>query len=270
MLIKLGYELAFELPAATPMMLLLHVHPSRQKDVRRETDLKVHPDTPVTTFTDCFGNRAARILAPAGLLMLSYDAIVNDSGLRDPVQPDARQLAVEDLPVDALQFLLNSRYCEVDELSDEAWKLFGHTPPGWPRVQAMVDWCHNNVEFGYAHANSTKSAADVYRDRKGVCRDFTHLAVTFCRCLNIPARYATGYLGDIGVPPVDLPMDFSAWFEVYLSGRWWTFDARHNTPRIGRVLMAQGRDATDCALTTSFGPAKLTKFVVWTDEVKED
>lgn len=267
MYIKLGYELAFELPAATPMLLMLHVHPSRQGDVVRETGVKTHPEVPVTTFTDSFGNTAGRIVAPAGTLTLTYDAVVKDSGLHDPVQPDAQQHPVQDLPADVLPFLLNSRYCEVDEMGDVAWELFGQTPLGWPRVQAVVDWAHHHVTFGYQFARPTKSAFDVYKEKQGVCRDFTHLAVTLCRCLNIPARYATGYLGDIGIPPVDAPMDFSAWFEVYLSGRWWTFDARHNTPRIGRVVMAYGRDATDVALTTSFGPARLTKFVVWTDEV---
>jgi len=171
--------------------------------------------------------------------------------------------------VETLPFLLGSRYCEVDRLTETAWRLFGDTMPGWSRVQAIVDWCHANVEFGYPYARATKTALEVFTERQGVCRDFTHLAVTFCRCLNIPARYATGYLGDIGIPPLPDPMDFSAWFEVYLGGRWWTFDARHNEPRIGRVVMARGRDAVDVALTTSFGPTVLTRFVVTTEEVRE-
>ena len=267
MYIKLGYELAFELPVPAPMLLMLHVHPSRVGDIVRQTFLLTDPAVPVFTYRDPFGNTASRIFAPAGVIRMTYDAVVKDSGLPDVVQADAQQHAVQDLPVEVLPFLLNSRYCEVDVLSDIAWNLFDKTPLGWPRVQAVVDWCHKNVTFGYAFARPTKTAFDVYRERQGVCRDFTHLAITLCRCLNIPARDATGYLGDIGIPPVAAPMDFSAWFEVYLSGRWWTFDARHNKPRIGRVLMAHGRDATDAALTTSFGPANLVKFVVWTDEV---
>ena len=267
MYIKLGFELAFELPAPAPMLLMLQVHPSRVPDIARQSFLLTDPAVPVETFRDAFGNTGARIVAPAGIMKFTYDAVVQDSGLPDVVQADAQQHAVQDLPVEVLPYLLNSRYCEVDVLSDTAWQLFGKTPLGWARVQAVVDWCHQHVTFGYKFARPTKTAFDVYRERQGVCRDFTHLAITMCRCLNIPARYATGYLGDIGIPPVDAPMDFSAWFEVYLSGRWWTFDARHNTPRIGRVLMANGRDATDAALTTSFGPAKLVKFLVWTDEV---
>src|SRR5207302_1063843 len=185
----------------------------------------------------------------------------------DEVGLNARQDPVQELPVETLPFLLVSRYCEVDLLSDLAWNLFGQTPEGWPRVQAVCDWVQANVRFGYEHARATRTAAEVLAERVGVCRDFTHLAVTFCRCLNIPARYATGYLGDIGVAPVPAPMDFSAWFEVYLGGRWHTFDARHNVPRIGRVLMARGRDAVDVALTTSFGATELKEFSVWTDEV---
>lgn len=265
--IKLGYELAFELSAPTPMLLLLHVHPSRSVDVVRDSGVQTEPFVQLSTFKDSFGNIASRILAPAGVMKITYDAVVKDSGLPDPVQLDAQQHPVNELPSEVLPFLLSSRYCEVDVLGDFAWSTFGQTPLGWARVKAVVDWCHQNVQFGYQYARATKTACEVHREGKGVCRDFTHLAMTLCRCLNIPARYATGYLGDIGIPPVDSPMDFSAWFEVYLSGKWWAFDARHNTPRIGRVLMAHGRDATDAALTTSFGPAKLVKFFVWTDEV---
>ena len=205
---------------------------------------------------------------PRGRLRITNDSLVEDSGEKDVVNPQAQQHAVSELPSEILQFLMGSRYCEVDRLSDVAWSLFGSTQPGWSRVQAVCEWCHKNVIFGYEHACATRTAFEVFQERKGVCRDFMHLAVTFLRCLNIPARYATGYLGDIGVPPVDLPMDFSAWYEVYLDNRWYTFDARHNEPRIGRILMARGRDAVDVALTTSFGPTKLEKFTVWTDEVK--
>lgn len=267
MLIRIGYDLMFDLPAPTAIVLLLRVHPTREPSLRAPERIRLEPAVECDEFTDAFGNRAIRVLAPAGRLRLLNDAVVEDSGEPDPVQSNARQLPIEELPTDTLQFLLASRYCEVDRLIDTAWKLFGTTTPGWARVQAVVEWCHANVEFGYPHARPTKTAYDVFTERKGVCRDFTHLAITFCRCLNIPARYLTGYLGDIGVPAVPDPMDFSAWFEVYLDGRWWTFDARHNRPRIGRVLMARGRDAVDVALTTSFGTTFLERFVVVTEEV---
>ncbi len=267
MLIRVGYDLIFDLPAPTPMVVLLHVHPDRAPTLRKPERLVIEPNVPVEVYTDTFGNTAARFNAPAGQIRLTNDTVVEDSGLPDPVAADAQQHAVQDLPKDTLQFLLGSRYCEVDVMTPLAWDLFNSTPLGWPRVKAICDFVHNHIQFGYEHARSTKTAQDVYYERRGVCRDFMHLAVTFCRCMNIPARYVTGYLGDIGIPPVPCPMDFSAWFEVYLSGRWWAFDARHNVPRIGRVLMARGRDATDVALTTSFGPAILKKFNVWTDEV---
>jgi transglutaminase-like putative cysteine protease len=270
MLIRIGYELVFEVPAACPILLMLDIRPERQSSVRRGGGVAVEPAVPVQWFVDAFGNRAGRLVAPAGKLRLWDDLVVEDDGAADPVVPEARQLPVEQLPPEVLVYLLGSRYCEVDRLIDVAWQLFGQAPLGWGRVQAVCDWVHQNVEFGYAHARSTKTAFDVYQERTGVCRDFTHLALTFCRCLNIPARYATGYLGDIGIPPQPFPMDFSGWFEVYLDGRWFTFDARHNEPRIGRVVMARGRDAVDVALTTSFGTTQLESFRVWTDEVGPD
>jgi transglutaminase-like putative cysteine protease len=234
MLIRLGYDLTFNVAAPTPMLLLLYSHPSRAADLREPDRLRVEPDLPVTEFLDGFGNRCGRLVAPVGRLRLWGQSLVEDSGRPDEVCPAARQLPVGDLPPDVLPYLLASRYCEVDRLSDIAWQLFGQTPTGWARVQAVCDWVHANVAFGYQFARPTKSAFEVYTERQGVCRDFTHLAVTFCRCLNIPARYATGYLGDIGVPAAPFPMDFSAWFEAYLDGRWFTFDARHNVPRVGR------------------------------------
>ena len=267
MLIKLGYEIEFDLPMPVAMLLLLRVHPSRAADVRRE-HIIIEPEVPVETFTDVFGNRSDRIQAPAGKLRLWANTVVEDSGQPDPITANAEQWPIEKLPPEALPFLMSSRYCEVDKLSPVAWELFGQTKPGWARVQAICDWVHQKVEFGYHHARWTKSATDVYVERAGVCRDFTHLALTFCRCMNIPARYTTGYLGDIGVPPLPAPMDFSAWLEVYLGGKWHTFDARHNARRIGRVPMAYGRDAVDVALTTSYGSAPLEKFTVWTEEVQ--
>lgn len=269
MLIRLGYEIIFSSPAPVPMILMLYTHPSRAGTMKRPDQLRLEPDIPIQEFTDSFGNRCGRIIAPTGRLRLWNDAIVEDSGQIDPVNWNAAQHPVPDLPAETLQYLLGSRYCEVDRLSDIAWNLFGQTPPGWARVQAICDWVHSNIRYGYEYARSTKTAYDVYTERTGVCRDFTHLAITFCRCLNIPARYVSGYLGDIGVAPLPTPMDFHAWFEVFLDNQWYAFDARHNVPRVGRVLMARGRDAVDVALTTSFGSNKLEKFTVWANEVAE-
>jgi transglutaminase-like putative cysteine protease len=252
------------------MILMLYTHPTRSGSLTGPERIQVNPIVPISTFTDEFGNRCGRMLAPAGEVRLWHEAFVRDSGLPDVVHPDAQQWDVHALPPETVQFLYASRYCETDNLSDVAWGLFGNTPPGWQRVQAVCDWVHNNVQFGYPFARPNKTAFEVYQDRRGVCRDFSHLLITFLRCLNIPARYVTGYLGDIGVPINPDPMDFSAWTEVFLDGRWYTFDARHNHPRIGRVVMARGRDAVDVAITTSFGPAQLKRFQVTTDEVPYD
>jgi transglutaminase-like putative cysteine protease len=270
MIIKIGFDIEFQVAGPTPMILMLYVHPSRRPDLRTEERIVVTPGVPVTQFTDFYGNLCGRLVAPAGSVRFTLDALIEDHGRpdREPC-PDAVQHKIEDLPNETLGYLLPSRYCEVDKLSDIAWKLFGQAPPGWPRVQAICDWVNKHITFGYPHADPTKSAFDVYGDGKGVCRDFNHLAVTFCRAMNIPARYVTGYLGDIGVPPAPYPMDFSAWFEVYLGDRWYAFDARHNCPRIGRILMAAGRDAADVAMTTNFGRAILKKFVIVTDEVRD-
>jgi len=269
MLLRAGYEIEFELPAPAAIVTLLSVHPSRKGDLRAPDELRIEPETSSDTFLDSFGNRCTRFLAPQGTVRLSNSTLIADSGLHDPVAPAAREVPVHKLPPDVLRYLYNSRYCEVDRFSMIALELFGTVAPGWQRVQAVCDWVHTRVTFGYRHARPSKSALDVYTERFGVCRDYQHLAVTMCRALNIPARYVTGYLGDIGVPAAPEPMDFSAWFEAYLDDRWWTFDARHNTPRIGRVLMAAGRDASDVAITTSFGMANLKKFVVVTEEVAQ-
>jgi transglutaminase-like putative cysteine protease len=270
MLIKVGYEIEFNFPTAVPMLLMLRLHPSRDKTVRETETFAVRPNRPVDVFTDTFGNRCGRVLAPAGKVTFRGNAVVEDSGKPDPQTPGAIQHDVQDLPVDTLPFLLGSRYCEVDsELNDFAWNRFGKTAPGWARVQAVCDFVHSHLQFDYLKARRDRTARDGFREGVGVCRDFTHLSITLCRCLNIPARYATGYLGDIGVPPAPSPMDFSAWFEVYLGDKWHVFDARHNEPRIGRVLMARGRDAADAALTTTFGSNHLSSFKVWTDEVPE-
>jgi transglutaminase-like putative cysteine protease len=267
MLIRAGYEIRYETDAPTPMMAMLSIHPSRNKDLVTPHRITAAPDVPMYDYLDAFGNVCTRVTVPVGGMTLSCDFTIEDDGLPDPAAPGAVQHAVEDLPDDVIIFLLGSRYCETDRLSETAWSLFGHIAPGWQRVQAIVDFTHHHIEFGYHFARSTKTAWDAYQERQGVCRDFAHLAIALCRCMNIPARYCTGYLGDIGIPPVDAPMDFSAWFDVYLGDRWYTFDARHNRPRIGRILMARGRDATDTALTTTFGSATLTGFDVHTDEV---
>jgi transglutaminase-like putative cysteine protease len=267
MLIRLGYDIGFNIPAPVTIVGMLHVHPSREPDLLESDELKLDPAVPITSYIDTFGNRCSRFVAPTGHIRLTGSTLIEDSGLEDPIPFDLTEHPVSELPNDTLIYLLNSRYCEVDRLSNIAVELFGNLAPGWNRVQAITSWVNSKVSFGYQHARSTKTALDVFTERVGVCRDFQHLAVTFCRALNIPARYVTGYLGDIGIPPTYTPMDFSAWFEVYLNNRWWTADARHNRPRIGRVLMAVGRDASDVAITTSFGIASLTHFSVVTDEV---
>lgn len=267
MQIRIGYELAFALSRATPMQLMLYVHPEQAPALRHPERIVVEPAVPVEDFVDGFGNHAARILAPTGSVHIRYDNVIEDAGRPEPSLEGLALTPAHAMPPECWQFLLASRYCEVDRMGEIAWDLFGSTPESWERVRAVVEWVHTHVTFGYQFARPTKSAFDVYVERQGVCRDFQHLAITFLRALNIPARYTTGFLGDIGVPASDSPMDFSAWAEVYLDGAWYPIDARHNQARIGRVVMARGRDAVDVALTTSFGAATLTRFTVWTDEV---
>jgi transglutaminase-like putative cysteine protease len=267
MKIRAGYRISYDCPAPTPMIALLSLRPERMADLLTPHVIITDPAIPLRHFTDAFGNVGTRLTAPAGRITLAADFMVNDSGLPDPVDLDAPQHALDDLPDETLQFLLASRYCEVELLNDLAWGLFGNTPPGWRRVQAIVDYAHERIQFGYHHAHPHKTAHLAHQEQRGVCRDFAHLAVTLCRCMNIPARYCTGYLGDIGIPPIDAPMDFSAWFQVFLGGKWRTFDARHNKPRIGRILMAWGRDAADTAITTIFGPSSLAEFTVVTEEI---
>jgi len=266
-LIRIGYDISFAIGQPVPVVALLCVHPSRRGCLRDADRVGVDPYVATEDYLDSFGNICTRIVARPGTLRLTNSTIIEDSGIPDDVDPGAREVPVEELPPETLRFLMASRFCEVDLLSSEALYLFGNAPRGWGRVKAVCDWVHAHVTFSYPHASPTRTALDVYKERIGVCRDFQHLAITFCRALNIPARYATGYLGDIGVEPSPSPMDFSAWFEVYLDGRWWTFDARHNAPRIGRVLIATGLDATDVAITTSFGGASLVNFEVVTYEV---
>jgi transglutaminase-like putative cysteine protease len=268
MLIRAGYEIAIQCDFETPLIALLSVHSSRARDLRTPGIISSSSRAPLVTSLDELGNVRTRTVAPAGILKLSTDFVIQDSGLPDAVEPWAEEVPVAQLPDQAVAFLLGSRYCETDRLSELAWSLFGNAPHGYRRVQAIVDYVHRHLTFGYQFARSTRTAWEAHEERVGVCRDFAHLSIALCRCMNIPARYATGYLGDIGVPPVDAPMDFSAWFEAYLGGRWFTFDARHNVPRVGRILMACGHDAADCAITTTFGQSRLVEFKVVTHEVQ--
>ena len=269
MLIRVGYDIIFEHPAPTPIITMLYLHPACRTSIRRGDYLLVEPPVSVGEYTDVFGNRCGRLVAPAGPIRFWNDAVVEDDGQPDRQNLAAEQHEIHGLPNETLTFLMPSRYCEVDRMVDLAWQLFSTVPKGWAQVQAICDFVHRHITFDYMQASKTRTAYETYQERVGVCRDFTHLAIALCRCLNIPARYCTGYLGDIGVP-VTGPMDFSAWFEAYLSGCWYTFDPRNNIPRIGRVLMAHGHDAADVALLTSFGPSRLERFTVWADEVEED
>ena len=268
MLIRAGYRIGFDCLNPMPIHLLLSVHPDRRADLLTDDKLRTDPGAEVTREQDALGNLATRVLAPAGPITFSAEFVVRDSGLPDRQAPGAGQLPVEALPVEALPYLLPSRYCETDRLGDLAWRTFGGVTPGWARVQAICDYVHDRITFGYHNARPTRTAAEGHEEQVGVCRDFAHLAVTLCRAMNIPARYCTGYLGDIGVPASAAPMDFSAWFEVYLEGEWFTFDARHNIPRIGRIVVARGRDAADVAITHTFGQAILTQFEVITEEIE--
>jgi transglutaminase-like putative cysteine protease len=267
MQIRAGYRMTFECDAPTPVITMLNVHPSRLADLRSPHHLTTDPFAPSEDHIDVFGNNVTRLTIPRGGATLSCDFIIEDSGQPDRQRPAAQQLGIEHLPAEVIPYLLGSRYCDTENLMQAAWSHFGNVAPGWARVQAIVDFTHAHLTYGYCYARQNRTASDAYQERVGVCRDFAHLAVALCRCMNIPARYCSGYLGDIGIPPIDAPMDFHAWFEVYLEGGWYAFDARHRVPRIGRILMACGRDAADTALTTTFGPARLTRFEVHTEEI---
>ena len=269
MIIRAGYDIAFHCQQETPMVLMLSVHPSRQGDLLSEHRIILSDGIASRDYVDAFGNICTRLVAPPGLLEVRNEFLIRDSGLPDEVAPHARQLAIDELPDETLRYLLGSRYCDTQKLSDLAWSLFAGIEGGWQRVQAICDYVHEHIEFGYHHARCDRTASEGHAERRGVCRDFAHLAVTLCRCMNIPARYCAGYLGDIGVRPNPAPMDLTAWFEVYLEARWFTFDARHNHPRIGRILVARGRDAADVAISTGFGFTQLVRFSVITEEVEE-
>jgi transglutaminase-like putative cysteine protease len=269
MLIRAGYELILRSASPTPLIAMLNIRPDRLLDLKTDHMIVTDRELALEHYHDAFGNLCSRMTLPAGSTKISCDFVIEDDGVPDPQTPAAIQHDVADLPSEVLMYLMGSRYCDTDLLCGIAWGLFGNVPEGWGRVQAIVDFVHQHLTYGYQYARATRSAHEAYLERVGVCRDFAHLAVALCRCMNIPARYCSGYLGDIGIPPVDIPMDFHAWFEVYLGGEWHAYDARHHVPRIGRILMAAGRDAADTALTTAFGPARLTRFQVHTDEVTE-
>ncbi|HEY3658367.1 MAG TPA: transglutaminase family protein [Steroidobacteraceae bacterium] len=268
MLIRLGYELVYEVSQATPMILNLNVHYSRSQDLVRSDTIVTDPAVPFSMYRDGYGNWCTRVVAPPGSFRIGADGLINDSGVAEPAFPHAFEHTVQSLPDETLLYLLPSRYCETELLSPTAWGMFGSMVPGWSRVQAIVDYVHGLIAFDYQCARPTKTAWETFNERQGVCRDYAHLAIALCRALNIPARYCTGYLGDIGVPPMDAPMDFAGWFEAYLGGAWHTFDPRNNQRRIGRVLIARGRDAADVAISMTFGPNVLSKFTVWTEEMK--
>ncbi|MFC0241932.1 transglutaminase-like domain-containing protein [Rhodopseudomonas telluris] len=269
MKLRVGYEMIYDFAQPTPMIVVLGTHFSRASDIIVPDFLTVDPPVLVTPYRDMFGNWCSRMVAPAGRVRLAADGIVRDLGVPDPVVPTAVQHAIEDLPADTIVYLLGSRYCETDLLSDIAWKMFESTKPGWPRVQAICDFVHNHIKFDYQHARATRTAHEAFDEGRGVCRDYAHLAIALCRCMNIPARYCTGYLGDVGTPKPWAAGDFAGWFEAFIGGRWYTFDPRNNVPRLGRVLIAQGRDAADVPLTQTFGPNTLVSFKVWTDEIDE-
>ncbi|MCX5496098.1 transglutaminase family protein [Kaistia dalseonensis] len=267
--IRIGFDIAFDCQQPTPTLMALSVHPSREGNLIRPDTLRSDRGIAIDSYVDGFGNRVSRAVLPQGRTHLQADGLIADPGVPDPVVPHAPIHKVEELPSECLVYLLGSRYCETDRLGDLAWSIFGHLPADWTRVQSIVDYVHRHLRFSYPLARPTRTALEAYNEGTGVCRDFAHLSIAFCRAMNIPARYCTGYLGDIGVPHDPAPMDFSAWFEAYLGGRWYTFDARHNKPRIGRIVMARGRDATDVAITNSFGSAALVQFTVITEEVTQ-
>ncbi len=268
MLIRYGYDIAVSCPQATPMITMMTLRDERRDDLRRQGGFVTTPPVPTTVYRDLFGNTCRRFVAPAGIFRIRSDSTILSDGQPDPVHPTARETPISYLPDDTLMYLLGSRYCETDRLSQLAWDMFGATAPGWARVQAICDRVNSHIRFDYQQARATRTAFDAWQEGIGVCRDFAHLAIAFCRCMNIPARYVNGYLGDIGVP-VTGPMDFSAWMEVFLDGQWHTFDPRNNKRRIGRIMVAYGRDAADVPLIHSFGPHLLQNFLVWTDEVPE-
>ncbi|WP_255329320.1 transglutaminase-like domain-containing protein [Paracoccus albicereus] len=269
MLIRYGYEITIECENPLPLVNQMSVRPERKIDLRGAEEFSTNPSVPYSTYLDFYGNYCIRLTAPPGRFTMRSDATIGDSGLPDPVGHGAHQMAIEELPDDVLIYLMASRYCDTDLLTAAAWDLFDLLPKGWERVQGIVDWVNNHITFNYQDADSTRTAHGAFEQKKGVCRDFAHLAISFCRAMNIPARYINGHLGDIRIKPPADPMDFAAWMQVYLAGRWWTFDPRNNAARVGRIVIGHGRDAADVALLSSFGGHRLEAFTVWTDEVDE-
>jgi transglutaminase-like putative cysteine protease len=266
MLIKYGCDLSVEVAQPTSIFCLVDIHPDRRSDIVGETQLTASPSLALSDERDAFGNRLRRFKAPPGETSLSLSGVIADSGVAEPRDLTAPALPIADLPADVLTFLNGSRYCETDRLGHIAWGTFGHLPRNGGLVQAICNFVHGHIRFDYQCARCTRTALEAYDEREGVCRDFAHLAVALCRSMNIPARYVNGYLGDIGVPFNPAPMDFNAWFEVYLGGAWHTYDARHNERRIGRIPIARGRDACDVPMLQTFGPHVLKNFSVITEE----
>ncbi|TKA96317.1 transglutaminase family protein [Cereibacter changlensis] len=266
MRIRIGFDITIERLGETPVVLALAPRPEEDWRLEAPMPIELTPASRARPFTDAFGNRRLRVPAASGPLRMRWDAVAQDDGLPDGFDPEARCLPIDDLPAETLQYLSPSRYCESDLLTPDAWAMFGALEPGWQRVQAICDFVHNHIQFGYGHASPNKTALDVWRDGRGVCRDFAHLTIALCRALNIPARYCSGYLGDIGVPYAG-EGDFCAWVEVHVGGVWRTIDARYNMPRIGRIVMVRGRDAVDVPMITAFGAIRMEAFKVWCDEV---
>ncbi|HWE62937.1 MAG TPA: transglutaminase family protein [Chloroflexota bacterium] len=265
MQVRIGCEFQYEVPVETPSVVQVQPHEVGDHRLIRET-WETTPGIAGALYHDLYGNTCRRLILPKGAVTLRYDAICEVPDRFDEIAEDAEEIPIADLPDEALIYTMPSRYCLSDVLGNTAWALFGQAKPGWARVQAICDWVHHNLRFQYGTSTPLTTAVDVYVAREGVCRDFTQLGISFCRALNIPARYVFGYLPDIGVPPPDAPMDFCAWFEAYLGDRWYTFDPRNNAPRTARVVIGRGRDALDVAMVTSYGAPRLTKMEVWADE----
>jgi transglutaminase-like putative cysteine protease len=269
MRIRYGFDITLELAQPSTILAMMDVHSDFRRHIAEETELELSPAMAAEHFVDSRGNVVRRLCAPAGAASLRLHGVFRCDGREDEVDEAANIVAASDLPPETLPYILPSRYCETDLLSEFAWANFGAISGGWARVQAICDFVHQRLRFSYPEARPTRTASEALAEGVGVCRDFTHLAVALCRCVNIPARYCNGYLGDIGVPPDPAPMDFNAWFEAFLGGRWFTFDPRHNQPRIGRILIARGRDAADIPMITTFGSHALARFAVVTEEIKE-
>jgi transglutaminase-like putative cysteine protease len=267
MLIRYGCELSLVVERPTPTLVLVDIHPDRRAAIHGETPLQASDMVALAAGLDAFGNIQKRCLLPRGETTFKLAGVIDDSGLPDARDAEAMALPVMALPAELTTFLNGSRYCETDKLAALAWSTFGHLTPGTAMVEAICDFAHHRLRFDYQSARCTRTALEAYEERVGVCRDFTHLAITLCRCMNIPARYVNGYLGDIGVPPDPVPMDYSAWFEAYLGGSWYSFDARHNCRRIGRLPIARGRDAADVPMVHTFGAHVLNVFKVVAEEV---